>query len=108
MEAFLETVGAANSETRVEILAFLMKHGECCVCELEKSLGMTQARLSTNLVILRKAGFVSVKREGKWAYYDIAPKTVLHKKLLEGIEQIPLVLPKLIKACEISSRVQEL
>ncbi|NLC27673.1 MAG: winged helix-turn-helix transcriptional regulator [Campylobacteraceae bacterium] len=104
METFLETVGAANSETRVEVLAFLMKHGECCVCELEKSLGMTQARLSTNLAILRKAGFVSVAREGKWAYYDIDPKTTFHKELLEEIKKVPLTLPELIRACNIPSR----
>ena len=101
MEDFLETISAVGHETRVEILNFIAHHGRCCVCELEHSLGLGQARLSTNLAILKKAGFLKVEREGKWAYYSLEGKTSLHVTLLEEIKTLQLVLPHKIDACVI-------
>ena len=101
MEGFIDTTAAVSNETRVQILAFLQTHGKCCVCELEHSLQMGQARLSTNLAILKKAGFVSVEREGKWAYYALAPKTPLHTQLLEAISALHVKVPCKVDACVI-------
>ena len=101
MEDFIDTVSAVSNETRVQILAFLLKHGKSCVCELEHSLGMGQARLSTNLAILKKAGFLSVTREGKWAYYALLPKSSLHRHLLEEIKSLHVKVPCKVDACTI-------
>jgi len=101
MEGFIDTTAAVSNETRVQILAFFLTHGKSCVCELEHSLGMGQARLSTNLAILKKAGFLSVSREGKWAYYALSPKTTLHKQLLEAIKALHVKVPCKVEACAI-------
>jgi ArsR family transcriptional regulator len=103
MDDFIEIVAAVSNETRVQILAFLLEHGKSCVCELEHSLKMGQARLSTNLAILKKAGFLTVSREGKWAYYALAPKSLLHKNLLEAIKALHVKVPCKIEACMIKS-----
>jgi len=101
MEQFLETVSAISNETRVEVLNFIITHERCCVCELEHALNMAQARLSTNLNILKKAGFLKVEREGKWAYYSLEAKTPLHVKLIEEIKALNLATPCKVDACEI-------
>lgn len=102
MEEFIDTLSALSNDTRIAIVSFLQTHGKSCVCELEHSLKMAQARLSTNLNILKKAGFLSVSREGKWAYYSINPKTSLHTKLLEEVKNLHIKVPKKIEACEIA------
>lgn len=104
MDTFLSVTSAVNNDTRVLILSFLQKHGRTCVCEFEASLNMAQARLSTNLNILKKSGFLSVEREGKWAYYKLAPKTSLHVKMLEEIGLLKLSIPKKTSICDMKDK----
>ena len=59
--------------SRVRILKALQGR-ELCVCELCDALGTTQSTLSTHLRVIRNAGLVSARKEGKWMYYAIAPK----------------------------------
>ena len=66
----LTTVKALGDSTRVRIVAALLER-ELCVCELCDSLGVTQSTLSTHLQVIRKAGLVSARKEGKWMYYEI-------------------------------------
>jgi len=95
MEIFLKTVSALNDETRVLLLRFIEENGECCVCDLQSSLGMIQSRLSRHLKILKDAGFLRVDRKGTWAYYSI--RTPLDRFRLEALQEIRylnITLPK--------------
>lgn len=70
---------ALSDETRLGILEML-RHGERCVCDLQADLDAAQSRLSFHLRVLREAGLVEDRREGRWAYYRIVPEamTELH------------------------------
>jgi ArsR family transcriptional regulator len=63
---------ALSDETRVAALQML-RGGEKCVCVLQDELGAAQSRLSFHLKVLKDAGLVTDRREGRWAYYAIAP-----------------------------------
>ena len=63
---------ALSDETRLSILERL-RRGECCVCELMDKLEAAQSRLSFHLKVLRAAGLIDCRREGRWAYYRIVP-----------------------------------
>ena len=63
---------ALSDETRLGVLEML-KDGERCVCDLQTDLDAAQSRLSFHLKVLREAGLVSDRREGRWAYYSIVP-----------------------------------
>ena len=63
---------ALSDATRLEILAML-RGGERCVCDLQDGLDAAQSRLSFHLRVLREAGLVTGRREGRWSYYRIAP-----------------------------------
>lgn len=66
---------ALSDETRLAILAML-RDGERCVCELQDELDAAQSRLSFHLRVLREAGLVSDRREGRWSYYRITPEAL--------------------------------
>ncbi|ACM93512.1 transcriptional regulator, ArsR family [Nautilia profundicola AmH] len=100
MEDFLKAVSALKDETRIKILKFLLKHNELCVCELEASFNMLQSRLSRHLKILKDAGFLNSKRDGKKVLYSIKPVTGFKKAALEEIENMKINLPNL-KECSI-------
>lgn len=61
---------ALSDETRLTILDML-RDGERCVCDLQAELDAAQSRLSFHLRVLRDAGLVSDRREGRWSYYRI-------------------------------------
>ena len=56
------------------ILLCQLSLGEHCVSELEDLLGIQQPTLSQQLAVLREAGAVSTRREGKQIFYSIAGK----------------------------------
>ena len=63
---------ALSDETRLEIVELLRK-GERCVCELTDTLDAAQSRLSFHLRVLRDAGIVRDRKDGRWVYYDLDP-----------------------------------
>ena len=51
----------------------LLAQGERCVCDLEAEIGAAQSRLSYHLGVLRDAGLVRARREGRWVHYSLDP-----------------------------------
>lgn len=61
---------ALAHSTRLAILDIL-RDGEQCVCHMEATLGMRQAYISQQLMILKQAGLVEPRRDGLNLYYHI-------------------------------------
>ncbi|MFK5881798.1 MAG: metalloregulator ArsR/SmtB family transcription factor [Sulfurospirillum sp.] len=101
MDIFLKTVGAINDETRLKILRFIDINKEVCVCDIESSFDMIQSRISRHLKILKDAGFLTVDRRGRWAYYSIrTPLDRFRQGVLEEISFLELDTPKLCTGCK--------
>ena len=66
---------ALSDATRLDILEML-RAGEQCVCDLQGELDAAQSRLSFHLKVLREAGLVTGRREGRWSYYRIVPEAL--------------------------------
>jgi ArsR family transcriptional regulator len=66
---------ALSDETRLSILDML-RDGELCVCDLQSALVAAQSRLSFHLRVLKEAGLVTDRREGRWSYYSIVPASL--------------------------------
>ena len=68
---------AISDETRQKIMS------ECCCCELSvgeivEKLDVSQPTVSHHLAILREAGLVSVREEGKQAFYTLNQDQVVY------------------------------
>ena len=63
---------ALSDETRLAVLEML-RDGERCVCDLQESLDAAQSRLSFHLKVLKEAGLVTDRKEGRWSYYTLTP-----------------------------------
>ncbi|HET7438608.1 MAG TPA: metalloregulator ArsR/SmtB family transcription factor [Nitrospira sp.] len=72
---------ALSDETRLDILARL-RDGEQCVCELTDTLKAAQSRLSFHLKVLKDAGLIRDRAEGRWMYY------ALNEGVLEEVEDL--------------------
>jgi ArsR family transcriptional regulator len=81
---------ALSDETRLEILERL-RDGEKCVCELTDVLNAAQSRLSFHLRVLKDAGLIRDRPEGRWMYY------ALNNEGLEAAEETLQALKKAAK-----------
>ena len=66
----LKAFRALSDETRLRIFRLLLQ-GESSVCDVVKSLGISQASASRGLRALHDAGFLKLKKEGTWCLYSI-------------------------------------
>lgn len=63
---------------------------------------MIQSRVSRHLKILKDGGFLSLRREGRWAYYSIrTPIDIFRQAIIKEISYLELDIPKLEKGCEV-------
>ena len=80
---------ALSEETRLSILERL-RFGERCVCELTDSLDAAQSRLSFHLRVLKDAGLVTDRREGRWMYYTLNQDALSEvAELVEALASTP-------------------
>jgi len=66
---------ALGDSVRLRIgCCLLMAPDGLCVCELVDVLGEPQPNVSRQLKLLKEAGLVTQRREGRWAYYALRQK----------------------------------
>lgn len=78
---------ALSDPTRLELINRLAG-GEQCVCELTDALKTGQSRLSFHLKVLKDAGLIQDRREGRWMYYKLV------EEAFEEVEELIRTLRK--------------
>lgn len=72
---------ALSDPTRLDLIN-LLAGGEQCVCDLTDALKTGQSRLSFHLKVLKKAGLIRDRRDGRWMYYS------LNEEAFEEVEEL--------------------
>ncbi len=62
---------AINHKLRQQIIKLIYQAGKITVTEIYSKLNLEQSVASQHLAILRKAGYVTTTREGKYIYYSV-------------------------------------
>ena len=57
----------------VRIVAAL-RSGELCVCQITEVVSLAPSTVSKHMSILRQAGLVDSRKEGRWIYYRLPDK----------------------------------
>ena len=76
-----------SDETRLRILLYLAREGELHVTALCGKLGQSQPAVSHHLALLRVAGLIEPRRDGKHNYYSVR-RTHFHSVLEELFRNI--------------------
>jgi ArsR family transcriptional regulator, arsenate/arsenite/antimonite-responsive transcriptional repressor len=66
----VEAVKALAHPGRLRILAML-REGDLCVCQMTAVLGLAASTVSSHLSDLRRAGFITERKDGKWVHYEL-------------------------------------
>jgi ArsR family transcriptional regulator len=90
---------ALSDETRLSILERL-RLGERCVCDLTDALDAAQSRLSFHLKVLKDAGLVTDRREGRWMYYTLNQDALSEvTELIEALASAPTAAERKSGCC---------
>lgn len=81
--SLLPYLKALCEEKRLRAIHLLLKR-EMCICEIMEELNLSQPAVSHHMKILKQAGLISDRREGKWVFYALRKeKFALLQKLLQ-------------------------
>ena len=88
MEKIVEIMKAASDPTRIRILMALQKQ-ELCVCQITALLELAPSTISKHMSILKHAGFLKSRKEGKWIYYRISntAANIVEQKILKILNE---------------------
>lgn len=68
MDTFVTVAKALSDPSRVRILCAL-RDRELCVCQVVELLDLATSTVSKHMAILRQAGLVESRKDGRWVYY---------------------------------------
>jgi ArsR family transcriptional regulator, arsenate/arsenite/antimonite-responsive transcriptional repressor len=71
MKNLADTFNSLEDENRLRILALLLEVRELCVCDIIAVLQLPQSTVSRQLSTLKKAGWLTDRKEALWVYYSI-------------------------------------
>lgn len=73
-EQLSEWFHVLSDSTRLRLLSLIATTREACAaCDLVEPLGVSQPTVSHHLKVLKEAGFVVSRKEGRWVYYSLMP-----------------------------------
>lgn len=96
MKQFISISKALSDSNRVRILLAL-REGEICVCRLIELLKLAPSTVSKHLTVLRQAGLIEGRKEGRWMHYRLPtdPRSEERKALewvFQSLEHTPEAL----------------
>jgi ArsR family transcriptional regulator len=77
---------ALSDETRLRIIK-LLEGGELCVCDIVGALGMIQPKVSFHLGVLKNAGLLKDRKQGKWVHYSLNESEMFKRFLLLSVTE---------------------
>lgn len=70
IDSFEILTKALADGSRLRLLK-LLEDGEVCVCVLTEALGLAPATVSKHLSLLKAAGFIQARKDGRWVHYRL-------------------------------------
>ncbi len=84
MQGLADIFKALSDATRLRIIK-LLEHGELCVCDIVAALDMIQPKISFHLRILKEAGLIKDRKQGKWIHYCIDDADIFKRFLILSV-----------------------
>lgn len=98
IDEFTAVTKALGDPNRVRALLALLQK-ELCVCQVVELLGLAPSTVSKHMAVLKQAGLVESRKEGRWVYYRAAANEVP--------EEVKEVLEWVSNCCSGSREAQE-
>jgi ArsR family transcriptional regulator len=84
MDELITIFKALSDETRLRIIK-LLEQGELCVCDIVAALDMVQPKISFHLNVLKEAGFIRDRKQGRWIHYSLNDSDMFKRLLILSV-----------------------
>lgn len=91
IKVYLRSIRAISDGKRFRILRLLSRvERKVCVCEVMKVLNMPQHEASKSLKLLKNAGFIDSRKQGRFVFYFLSSNMIpLNTQLVCSIKNLP-------------------
>jgi len=87
MLEILNITKALSDENRVRAL-IMLTNGELCVCQIIEMMGLAPSTVSKHMSILKQAGLVETRKNGRWIYYRLTdPKKIATFEITQWLDK---------------------
>lgn len=83
----MKVLKAISNNTKLRLISLLLD-AELCVCELEEILEIRQANISKNLISLKEANIVDVRRDAQRGFYFLTSDFLANEHLVSYIGDV--------------------
>jgi len=84
MDEMIGIFKALSDQTRLRIVKLLDK-GELCVCDIVEALDVVQSKASFHLAVLKDAGLLKCRKQGKWIHYSLNESDLFRRMLMVSV-----------------------
>ncbi len=104
MRQFMAIAKALGDENRVRILLSL-RQGELCLCQIVEVLGVSPSTVSKHVDMLRQAGLLEMRKQGRWHYFSLARREATPEArqainwVLKSLENEKVIVSDAAKLC---------
>jgi ArsR family transcriptional regulator len=86
MKDLLAVVKALSDENRMRIFCML-KERPLCVCEIYEVLDIALSTLSQHLKLMKSAGIIEDKKDGRWVIYSLNSENGLVTRVMDFLDR---------------------
>lgn len=69
-DSLASVLKAVADPARLQLLSLIRSAGECCACDLNEPVGLSQPTVSHHLKVLAEAGLIQREQRGQWAWFS--------------------------------------
>jgi len=80
MDQITSLIKALADRNRIRVVFALREAGSLCSCQLSEFLGVSAPTVSRHLAILRRAGLISSRKDGRWVHFRLAEEAPSFRK----------------------------
>jgi ArsR family transcriptional regulator, arsenate/arsenite/antimonite-responsive transcriptional repressor len=84
---YVSYMGSAISDGNRLRLLMALQGRSLCVCQLTELLSLAPSTVSKHLSILKQAGLVKEKKQGRWVYHELSPDNCSCYAVLNWVRQ---------------------
>ncbi len=100
----LAGIASALGEPKRLVALAMLERGELCLCDLTDALALSPSTVSNHMAILKRAGLVESRKDGRWAHFRLAdpdPSTATAQAIRWALEHLP---KSVIPSCACSAK----
>lgn len=105
MKHFLDITAALSDETRLRALLALRLR-ELCLCQVTELLELASSTVSKHLSLLKQAGLVESRKEGRWIHYRLVDDDRATPEALAAIQWARAALARDARVLEDTKRLK--